>query len=156
MRIGSLADAEAGVRRMRVGTVSAAAAFAALAAAVIAGAQAFPAPVTPGAPGAARLPIIYACALLALSAALAAMVLLERNGAALEFRRAGRVAVFAALTAVFVGLLPVAGFMALAIPWLLVAVRTAGGGWIGAAATAILLPLGIQLSFVAMLGVPLP
>ena len=141
---------------MKLGTAITAAAFAALAVAVIAGAQAFPAPVTPGAPSAARLPVIYAGALLALSAALAATAWLERDGAALTFRRAGRVAVFAALTAIFVALLPVLGFLALSIPWLLVAVRAAGGGWIGAAAAAVILPLGIQLTFGTLLGVPLP
>ncbi len=145
----------AGVRRMRAGILAAAAVFAALGVGAIVGAMEFPAPSTLGAPGPGQLPTIYGAALIALSAVLAAGALRTRPEP-LVVRSGLRIVAFAALAAAFVGLLPYLGFLWLAAPWLLVAVRVAGGGWLGAALTAVILPASIYLIFSVALGVPLP
>ena len=110
---------------MRVGTIDTAVVLAAVAVAVLVGAQSFTEPVALGSPGAARLPTLYAVALLILSGVLAAATAFGPPEAALRFTGAGRVLALAALTAAFIALLTYAGFLVLSVPWLFLAVLAA-------------------------------
>lgn len=141
---------------MRIGTMIMAAVLAAVAVAVLIGAQSFPEPVALGSPGAARLPTLYAVALLVLSGVLAAAAAFGLPEPALRFTGIGRVFALAILTAAYIILLPYAGFLVLSVPWLFLAVMAAGGNLAGSALTALVVPASVYVIFGLMLGVPLP
>lgn len=152
-------DAGAGGRRlsaMQIGTLAVAIVLIGVSIAMIVDAHGFPAPMTLGAPGPARLPIVYAIALIALSAGLIATVFF--GGAEPDLHLSGGLQIVGLViwTALYIFLMRYLNFVALTIPWLFVATRMLGTGWRGSLITAIALPLFLFVSFDTLLGIPLP
>ena len=145
-----------GARAMRIGTIAVAVVLIGVSVAVIIGAQSFPGPTTLGAPGPARMPTLYAVALFALSLGLIGTALIGGPQAELRVGRKLHLVALMAWTALYIWLLPQFGFLWVTIPWLFVATRFLGTGWLGSILTAAVLPIVVFLSFGSLLGVPLP
>ncbi len=157
--MSDVSDAGAGRGRlsaMQIGTLVVAIVLIGISIAMIVDARSFPAPMTLGAPGPARLPIVYAIALAALSAGLIATVFF--GGAEPELRLSGGLQIvgLVAWTALYIFLMRYLNFVALTVPWLFVATRVLGTGWRGSLITAVALPLFLFVSFDTLLGIPLP
>ncbi|HET8727420.1 MAG TPA: tripartite tricarboxylate transporter TctB family protein [Alphaproteobacteria bacterium] len=116
----------------------------------------FPDPMTLGAPGPARLPILYAVALCGISIALAVTTWVGRREPELRFGGSARALGLMAWTALYVLLIPKVGFLIASAPWLFFAARALGCGWRGSLVAAVALPAVIYLAFAMMLNVPLP
>lgn len=125
-------------------------------AATIVAAMDFPGSGTLGAPGPARLPIIYGVALCGLAAALLVTTLLAPHAEIQQFGGSLRAVGVMAWTGLFVLLIPQVGFLPASAPWLFIASLLLGGGWRASAIAAVGLPVAIYLGFAMMLGVPLP
>lgn len=145
-----------GARAMRIGTIAVAVVLIGVSIAVVIGAQSFPGPTTLGAPGPARMPILYAVALAALSLGLIGSAFMGGPQPELHVHRKLQLVALAAWTALYIWLLPQFGFLWVTVPWLLVATRFLGAGWFGSFLTAAILPAAVFLSFGSLLGVPLP
>jgi hypothetical protein len=152
-------DAGAGGRRlsaMQIGTLAVAIVLIGVSIAMIVDAHGFPAPMTLGAPGPARLPIVYAIALIALSAGLIATVFF--GGVEPELHLSGGLQIVGLIiwTALYIFLMRYFHFVVLTVPWLFVATRMLGTSWRGSLITAVALPLFLFVSFGILLGIPLP
>lgn len=157
--MSDVSDAGAGRHRlsaMQIGTLVVAIVLIGISIAMIVGARSFPAPMTLGAPGPARLPIVYAIALAALSAGLIVTVFF--GGAEPELHLSGGLQIvgLVAWTALYIFLMRYLNFVVLTIPWLFVATRLLGTSWRGSLITAVALPLFLFVSFDTLLGIPLP
>lgn len=141
---------------MRYGTVAAALSFSAVGVWMIAVAGDFPRPSTLGAPGPARLPTIYAGILVLLSVLLAVQSFVGPADPPLNLQGFPRVLLLIAGTAVGVWLWSRMNFLVLSVPATFLGVRLLGGGWIGAALTALICPGVIYLVFAVLLGIPFP
>ena len=140
----------------RYGTIAAALSFAALGVWMIAAAGAFPRPSTLGAPGPARLPIIYAGILVGLSGLLIVQAFAGPAEPALNLKGLPRVVLLAAGTALSAWLWSRMNFLVLFVPATFLGVRLLGGGWLGSALTALICPGAIYLVFAVVLGIPFP
>ncbi len=141
---------------MRYGTLVLALVVIATAITMVVVAGAFPQPRTLGAPGPARLPMIYGTVLALLGAGLVVRTFIGPREPGLNISGAPRALGLAAGTALCIYLWSMLDFLVLFMPATFIGVRLLGAGWIGAALTAMILPAGVYGVFGMLLNVPFP
>lgn len=141
----------------RIANVAAALLLCAAGVGVIVQALAFPAASSGGAPGPARLPLIYAGLLCVSGIALAVGALrADAEGVSVQLHGTGRAMVLAGSTIAYLALLPVLGFVAASLLWFVVVVLFLERRWRPAVIGAAVLVPGVYVIFRLVLSVPLP
>lgn len=141
---------------MRYASITVAIILIAVSVAMIVVAWGFPISKTTGAPGPARLPVIYAGMLLAVCSGIVVQSLVARSAPGLSLEGMPRALAMAGGTALCIYLWSIAGFLPLFIPASLVAARLLGGSWSGSIICAAVLPLSVYGLFGVLLNIPFP
>ncbi|WP_206453321.1 tripartite tricarboxylate transporter TctB family protein [Aurantimonas marina] len=141
---------------MLYGTIGTALILIVVAITMIVVAGSYPKPATLGAPGPARLPIIFGTLLVMLSGGLIARSFLGPREPELTLQGMPRALALAAGTAICIYLWSFLNFLVLFIPATLLGVRLLGTGWTGAIVAAIVIPGSAYTLFGLLLDVPFP
>lgn len=116
----------------------------------------FPTSRTLGSPGPAKLPIIYASILIAVSIGIIAQAFTRRADMGLSLHGMPRALALAAGTALCIYLWSIVGFLTLFVPATLIAAWLMGGSMIGSIICAAVLPLSVYGLFRLLLNIPFP
>lgn len=140
----------------KVGTIAVCLLMMAIGVWMIAEAIELPAPSMPGAPGPARLPVIFAALLCVVSAVLIVATLRAEGEPQLPLKINFAPIGLMAGTVLYLLLLPRLGFLATTAPWVFAAAFILGRQWLASLLAALVLTLGIYVTFDLILNVPFP